>query len=134
VNNSAGIDRERRNQYLAALREDRCFDSYVELEAPPYPQPRAKLSGLLIWPPARNWLLREARRAYCNHFAELINDLEADLCIVSDRLSLFLVPEMKGRAATMIDWCDCAALYQVREIRRLFSSFEMKSSRPRCGP
>jgi glycosyltransferase involved in cell wall biosynthesis len=125
VNNFPETDRDRRNQYLAALRDDNCFDGYVELEAPPYPQPRGKLSGFLVWPPARNWILRDARRAYCDRFADAVKQLQADLVIMSDRRSLFLVPQLRGRVRTLIDWCDSVALYQVREIRRLLGSFEI---------
>src|SRR5262245_801310 len=102
VNNFSGIDRNKRNQYLEALQKDRCFDSYIELETPPYPQPRAKLSGMLIWPAARNWVLRKARRSYCDRFVALVKHLGADLVIVSDRRSLFLVEHLKGKVRTMI--------------------------------
>jgi glycosyltransferase involved in cell wall biosynthesis len=125
VNNFPGTDRSQRNQFLDALYQEQRFDSYVELEAPPYPQPRAKLSGLLIWPGARNWVLRDARRAYCERVVGVAKEVGADLFIVSDRRSLFVLPHLRERVRTIIDWCDSIALYQTREIRRLLRSFEL---------
>jgi len=113
------IDRVRRNQYLEDLRGENCFTEYFEIDAPPYPQPRGKLSRFLIHPRARDWALASARRDYQTRFEELAKEVRADLCVISDRDRLFLLADSPRLPPTLIDWCDSFALHHAREIRVL---------------
>ena len=119
LTNDPRIDRLRRNQYLDDLRRENCFTEYFEIDAPPYPQPRGKLSRLLIHPRARDWALASARCRYQACFEELAKDLRADLCVISDRERLFLLAGSARLPPTLIDWCDSFALHHAREIRVL---------------
>jgi len=122
LTNDPHVDRARRKQYLDELRREGCFTDFFEIDAPPYPQPRGRLSRLLIHPRARDWVLRSARRTYQNRFQELVKDLRADVCVMSDRDRLFLMAAASELPPTLIDWCDSFALYQTREIRVLIRS------------
>ena len=119
LTNDPRIDRVRRNQYLEDLRRENCFTDYFEIDAPPYPQPRGKLSRFLIHPRARDWALATARSAYQTRFEELAKDVKADLCVISDRDRLFLLSGSPQLPPTLIDWCDSFTLHHAREIRVL---------------
>ena len=126
LTNDARIDRLRRRQYLEELRRENCFTDYFEIDAPPHPQPRGRLSGLLIHPRARDWALRSARLDYQNRFRQLAKDTHADVCVLSDRDRLFPVLHSAQLPPTLIDWCDSLALYETREIRVLLRSGGMR--------
>ena len=125
LNTYASTDRESRTQFLLKLRQMGCFTEFFELEGPPYPQPRAKLSRLLVHPRIRDAILHQARAAYCDRFGRLVKDLQADACVVSDRSCLFLLSLISGQVRTVIDWCDSHTVFQAREIQRLGRSAEI---------
>lgn len=119
LTNDARVDRLRRNRYLDELRGENCFTDYFEIDEPPYPQPRGRLSRLLIHPGARDGMLRSSRRDYRKRFQELAHDLHADLCVLSDQDRLFLVSDAARLPPILIDWCDSFTLHYAREYRVL---------------
>ena len=126
LTNDPRADRLRRNQYLDDLRRENCFTDYFEIDAPPYPQPRGKLSRLLIHQGARDRVLRSSRRDYQKAFEKLAKDLRADLCVVSERDRLFLILQAPHLPPTLIDWCDSFALHHAREMRVLIRSGSLR--------
>ena len=126
VTNYAGRQRGWRNHFLESLRDDGYFTEYLELDAPIYPQPQTKVSRLLIHPRARDAMLRSARREYQSRFEQLIREMRADVCILSDRACLFLVPRLQRLVPTIIDWCDSFTVYAARHFRLLLRSGELR--------
>jgi glycosyltransferase involved in cell wall biosynthesis len=130
VTNYAGCNTERRNQYLESLQNEGYFTGYVEFEGPIYPQPRTKLSRLLIHPRVRDATLRSVRREYQNRVEQVLRAKRADVCILSDRRLLFLLPNLEGLLPSIIDWGDSFTAYALRDIRLLLNGRDLRRLLP----
>ncbi len=113
-------DRSIRSQHLDVLRREGCFRDCFELDAPSLPKLRRRAGKLLIHPAIKDRLLRSALAQYSSDFHALLAKLGVDLCIVSDRQSLFLVPTLLRNMPVIIDWCDSLSVYHRRELAVLF--------------
>jgi len=122
VGNSPNRDREARRNYLDALAEAGCFTGHFELEAPAYSKMQQRLARVLIHPGARDMVLKAGRAASRAAFQKLLEQTGADLCIVSDRVYLFLAPELRHKLPIVIDWCDSETVYMYRDARYLLRS------------
>jgi len=115
-------DRAGRNEFLEALKEENCISGFFEIEKYSYSALRGKLSRLAIHPCIQNWVLRSALAPYKNQIYKLISRLSADVCIISQRSYLPLLPDLAHATATMIDWCDSFLLANIREIHLLLKT------------
>jgi len=118
-------DRGGRNEFLEALKADNCISGFFEIEQCPYPPLRGKLSRLAIHPRFQNWVLRSALAPYKSQVYDLVSRLSADVCIISQRACLPLLPELARMTPTIIDWCDSFVLANTREIRLLLKTGEL---------
>src|ERR1700682_6031220 len=114
-----GQARGGRNEYLEPLRAEGCFPNCVEIDecsVPPIPR---RLSRLAIHPNLQQRLLASYRGEFTNRIIKVLGEWALDVSIVSDRPCLFLLPLLSSMSATIIDWCDSAVLFEIREIRHL---------------
>jgi glycosyltransferase involved in cell wall biosynthesis len=116
VNNNQPSQRESRKHCLEGLRRQGCFEDFFELEGPAIPLRRGLGRYFRVHPAPQDRKLEKARRGYVSAFEELLAKLEPDVCVVSDRRSLFLLPMFSHKLAMIADWCDSFVLTQVREI------------------
>ena len=130
VTNYASCNTERRNQYLESLQNEGYFTGYVEFEEPIYPQPRTKLSRLLTHPRLRDATLRSVRCEYQNSVEQVLRAKSADVCILSDRRLLFLLPNLERLLPSIIDWGDSFTAYALRDIRLLLNGRDLRRLRP----
>ena len=75
------------------------------------------VSARVLRPVRLNRTRKELQRRFARRLLEIIDELNIDVCMVSDRGRLFLVSELKGHVATVLDWSDCITLYLIREMR-----------------
>jgi glycosyltransferase involved in cell wall biosynthesis len=108
-----------RNEYLEILRREGCFTEYIEIDECPVPSITRKLAKLAIHPSAQQRLLASYQVECKTHIFCLLKELAIDVSIVSDRACLFLLPQLSSLSTTIIDWCDSAVLFEMREIRLL---------------
>ena len=117
VANAPGSDRRLRNEFLTRLRTESCITDFFEVDAPIYPKTLSKIARRMIHPWLGDRMLRNCREGYGTAVLNLLAQTRADVCIVSDRKYLFVVPELRRRAPVLIDWCDSETVYAYREIR-----------------
>ncbi len=115
----AGQARVSRNEYLEELRREGCFTDYIEIDECSVPSITRKLSRLAVHPSAQQRLLASYQVEFKTQIIELLKKLAVDVSIVSDRTCLFLLPQLSSLSNTIIDWCDSAVLFEIREIRLL---------------
>jgi glycosyltransferase involved in cell wall biosynthesis len=120
--NKSSDDQVRRNEYLETLKKENCISGYFEIRQYSYPPLRGKLSRLATHPRIQNLLLRSALASYKSDMQNLIAQVSADVCIISQRSCLPLLPDLGHTTATIIDWCDSSVLAGIREMRRLLRS------------
>ena len=118
-----------RNAYLEDLKDAYVFTDYAEIDSYKHPRLLGKLSRLAVHPRARNHILASRQAEYRNKFQDLVRRFSADVCIISQRAGLFLLPGITSLVPTIIDWCDSAVLYALREIPLLIASKEIKRAR-----
>jgi glycosyltransferase involved in cell wall biosynthesis len=106
-----------RRSFLDGLRNDGVFTDYSEFRVGKARNWRAKLARFLVHPRGRNWIMSPAWRRCKAEVLGLLDEYRIDLCIFSDRLDLFLVPEVARRTPTLVDWCDSFVLTVLRDIR-----------------
>jgi glycosyltransferase involved in cell wall biosynthesis len=126
VTNRPNRARKERAHYLEELKKGNFLTDFFEVDEYKYPRLKGKLSKLAIHPRAQSWLLTSAQAEYKNRIYELVRQLSADICIISERACLFLLPELSRLSATVIDWCESSALYEAREIRLLLRAGEFR--------
>ena len=115
----AGQDHEKRSEYIAALRAEGCFTDCIEIGEYSVPPMTRRLSRLAIHPNVQRRLLAPYRIESTNQIIKILSELAVDVSIVSDRACLFLLPQLSRLSTTIIDWCDSAVLFEIREIRLL---------------
>jgi glycosyltransferase involved in cell wall biosynthesis len=116
INDYRPDQRELRHQYLEELRQQGCFDDFFELAGPARPSRRGWARHFPLHPASQDRTLKEARRSYAGAFEQLVTKLNPDLCVISNRYSLFLLPIYSHRLPMIADWCDSFVLTYVREI------------------
>jgi glycosyltransferase involved in cell wall biosynthesis len=117
VTNHLHEDRNARDRFLDTLRDEGVFTDYFAIEACSRPRLRAKLARLLLHPRAEDWILSSTRMRYKTEVFSLVDRYSIDLCVLSDRYGLFLLPELARRAPTVIDWGDSFVLAGLRNLR-----------------
>jgi glycosyltransferase involved in cell wall biosynthesis len=117
VTNHLHEDRSVRNRFLDTLRGEGALTDYFEIEACSRPRVRAKLARFLLHPRVEDWVMSSARMRYKTRVFGLVDRYDIDLCVLSDRYGLFLLPELARRAPTIIDWCDSFVLAGLRDLR-----------------
>jgi glycosyltransferase involved in cell wall biosynthesis len=115
-----------RNSYLDKLRDAHVFTDYVEVDSYTHPRLLGKLSWLAIHPRARNAMLASQQAEYKSKMVALMDRFAADVCMISQRACLILLPEITGVVPTIVDWCDSASLLAMREIPLIISSGNWK--------
>ncbi len=121
----AGQAQGKRNEFLEGLRGEGCFTDYIELDECPVPPIMRKLSRLAIHPSAQQKLLASYQVEFKTQIDTLLKKLAIDVSIMSDRTCLFLLPWLSSLGVTIIDWCDSAVLFEMREIRVLAKKGEI---------
>lgn len=114
-----GQNQDKRSKYIEELRSQGCFTDFIEIDESPVPPMVRRLSRLAIHPHAQRRLLAPYRVESENQVAKLLKELAIDVSIISDRASLFLLPQLSRLSTAIIDWCDSAVLFEIREIRIL---------------
>lgn len=102
---SAFLDELKRRQIVSA-----CFE--VEYQ---HPWLRGKIARLLAYPALANFLLRKQQAPVVQAIQEIIATQNIDVCVVSSRELLFVVPKINAQVKTVIDWVDSYFLYYARE-------------------
>jgi polysaccharide biosynthesis protein PslH len=115
----AGQDQDKRAKFIEELRSQGCFTDFIEIDESPVPPMARRLSRLAILPHAQRRLLAPYRVESENKVAQLLKELAIDVSIVSDRASFFLLPQLSRLSTAIVDWCDSAVLFEIREIRIL---------------
>ncbi len=108
---------ERLQEYLTPFVNDGFLTGYFEVDFPPYPRWRGKLSRLTLLPSARSWVLRASQRAFKREVFGRVREIGADVCLVSHRYFLCLFPEIVRCAPAVFDWVDSFVLYHARCLR-----------------
>jgi glycosyltransferase involved in cell wall biosynthesis len=126
VTNHFHEDQNARKQFLDTLRGEGVLTDYFEIEACSRPRFRAKLARLLLHPRAEDWVMSSTRTRYKTQVFTLVDQYRVDLCVLSDRYGLFLLPELARRAPTVIDWCDSFVLAGLRNLRAQLSNYQVK--------
>jgi glycosyltransferase involved in cell wall biosynthesis len=117
VTNHLHEDRSARNRFLDTLRGEGVLTDYFEIEACSRPTLGVKLARLLLHPRVEDWVMSSTRMRYKTQAFGLLDRYHIDLCVLSDRYGLFLLPELARRAPTIVDWCDSFVLAGLRDLR-----------------
>jgi glycosyltransferase involved in cell wall biosynthesis len=130
ISNKPSDGHVRRNEFLETLKKENCISGYFEIRPYSYPPLRAKLSRLTIHPRIQNWVLKSALGRYKSDIQNLVVQVSADVCIISQRSCLPLLPDLGNTTAIIIDWCDSSVLAGMREMRRLLKSGQLAEVPP----
>jgi len=112
----AGQDQQKRTTYIEELKSEGCFTDCIEIDECLVPPTARRLSRLAIHPNAQRSLLSPYRAQFENQITSLLDELAIDVSIISDRTCVFLLPGLSRRSTAIIDWCDSAVLFEMREI------------------
>jgi len=118
---SAFFDELKRRRIVSA-----CFE--VEYQ---HPWLRGKIAHLLTYPGLANSLLREQQASVVQAVREIVAAQNIDVCVVSSRDLLFVVPKINAQVKTVIDWVDSYFLYHLREARMHLKQFRFVRLRVR---
>ena len=88
-----------------------------------HPWLRGKIARLLAYPGLANSLLRKQQAPVVQAVREIIATRNIDVCVVSSRDLLFVVPKINAHVKTVIDWVDSYFLYHLREARMHLKQF-----------
>ena len=125
VTNTSNVNRIERNKFLETLKNENCISGFFELEQSRGSSFRRKLRRLAIHPRIQNRILASALAGYKEKVYDLISRLSIDVCIISQRACLPLLPDLTQVSATIIDWCDSFVLVNIREARRRLKMGEL---------
>jgi glycosyltransferase involved in cell wall biosynthesis len=109
-------DPVRKARYLERLRDERFISGHVEVHYAPRTAVR-RMAQLAIHPALVNALLRASQEAVWRRIEAFVKMQGIDVCIVSNRALLFLVPRLRQTIPVLIDWIDSMTLFWLREIR-----------------
>ena len=102
-----------RRAYLEELREEGTISGFVEVDYPP-PAGLLRAGHLLTHPPLVDAVLRRHRQAAVRATRAAVAELQIDVCVVSYRALLFVVPPLTGTLPVVIDWTDSYVLQGLR--------------------
>lgn len=119
IDNCPAPDDCYRDAFLAAIRKDRSLAGIFELNYE-YPSLRGAIAHKLIYPPAVNLLLSDARSRTSRAISALIRRHNIDIFLSKARGSLWLLHSLQRDVVTAIDWCDSEALACLRELKFRF--------------
>lgn len=102
-----------RRRYLEELRQERMISGFVELD---YAVPSAlgRAVNVLTHPGVVQRCLRRRRTPVVEALRSFLREHEIDVCLVSDRALLFVVPPLMRELPVVIDWVDSFVLHGVR--------------------
>ena len=108
--------------FFDELKRRRIVSAVFEVEYQ-HPWLRGKIAHLLTYPGLANSLLRKQQAPVVQVVREIIATRNIDVCVVSSRDLLFLVPKINAQVKTVIDWVDSYFLYHLREARMHLKQF-----------
>lgn len=111
---TAQCEESERSVFASELKRRRIVSDYFEVEYQ-HPRLRGKIAHLLAHPGLANFLLRKQQALVVQTVREVIATHNIDVCVVSCRDLLFVVPKINARVKTVIDWVDSYFLYHLRE-------------------
>lgn len=113
---TAGYEESERSAFVSELKRRRIISSCSEVTYQ-HPRVRGKMAHLLAYPGLADFLLRKQQAPVVEAVQEIIATHDIDVCVVSCRDLLFVVPKISARVKTVIDWVDSYFLYHLREAR-----------------
>ena len=121
---NAGYEESERSAFVSELKRRRIVSAYSEVDYQ-HPWLRGKIAHLLAYPGLANFLLRKQQAAVVQAVREIIATRDIDVCVVSSRDLLFVVPKISAQVKTVIDWVDSYFLYHLREARMHLKQFRV---------
>ncbi len=109
--------RDESREWFEGLRKQRVISNFFELSYDPSPW-RLRLAGITFHPHLANRVLKSFQSVTTQGVKDLVARLGVNALILSDRNFWFLADSLQPDEPLLIDVCDCASLYMVREIRR----------------
>ena len=109
-----GYKEGERSAFVDELKRRRIASECFEVEYQ-HPRLRGKIAHLLAYPGLSNLLLRKQQAAVVEAVQKIIAEHNIDVCVVSCRDLLFVVPTINEQVKTVIDWVDSYFLYHLRE-------------------
>lgn len=103
-------------EWFAGLRDQGVIGDFFEVQYRPSLW-RSRLATATVLPFLANRVLRRDQGETTCTVKQLIANLDVDAVILSDRRLWFLADTLQPIKTLVIDMCDCASLYMVREIR-----------------
>ena len=126
---TAGEDESESRAFFDELKRRRIVSECFEVEYQ-HPWLRGKIAHLLTYPGLANFLLRKQQAPVVQAVREIIATHNIDVCVVSSRDLLFVVPKINAQVKTVIDWVDSYFLYHLREARMHLKQFRfMRAAR-----
>lgn len=119
---TAGSEESERSAFVAELKRRRIVSTCFEVEYQ-HPRWRGKIAHLLAYPGLANFLLRKQQAPVVQAVRKIIATHDIDVCVVSCRDLLFVVPKINPQVKTVIDWVDSYFLYHLREARMHLRQF-----------
>lgn len=119
---SGAFDRER--EFFEQLRAEDAITGFFEY-AYSCPRWKTRLATLSLLPGLGNRWMAFEQAALANYGRELIQELNIDVCILSNRQLLFLAPRFVKILPTLVDFGDCLTLYRRRECRFFWNNRDL---------
>ena len=119
---TAGYEETERSAFVSELKRRRIVSACAEVEYP-HPRWRGKIAHLLAYPALANFFLRKQQAPVVQAVRQIIATHNIDVCVVSCRDLLFVVPKISAQVKTVIDWVDSYFLYHLRETRMHLKQF-----------
>jgi glycosyltransferase involved in cell wall biosynthesis len=113
-----------RRAFVNELKRRRIVSECFEVEYQ-HPWLRGKIAHLLAYPGLANFFLRKQQTPVVQAVQEIIATHNIDVCVVSCRDLLFVVPKINTQVKTVIDWVDSYFLYHLREARMHLKQFRI---------
>ena len=105
-------------EYLTLLVEQGAIAGFTQLSGYRASGTWNSLSRLCIHPGIRNRILRAFQKPQRNAILAAVQRQAADVFIFSERMHLFVIPELRKHVSVLIDWTDSNILYSWRAAKR----------------
>lgn len=119
---TARDEESERSAFVNELKSRRIVSECFEVECE-HPWLRGKFAHLLTYPGLANFFLQKQQAPVVQAVREIIATHNIDVCVVSSRDLLFVVPKINAQVKTVIDWVDSYFLYHLREARMHLKQF-----------
>ena len=116
--------RDESRQWFAELRQQCIITDFFELQYRPTLW-RARLATATLHPSLTNRVLGSFQSQTIGMVKQLISNFDVDAVILSDRQFWFLADSLTSIKPLLIDMCDCASLYMVRELKMHLQSWHL---------